>query len=281
MWVNRAGQPDFQAKFNLRSYYPPFVNFIMWNQRRPQFADKRVRKALTLLLDRQLILETIFHGFGRAAISTFYDESEINTALKPFPFDPEQAKQLLDEAGWVDSDNDGIRDKDGVPFRFELLIVTGARETDQLTTVYQEELKRAGIEMSIRPLEWATYSERLDSRNFDAAPLAWSNPSVVDADPYQIWHSSQREGKGSNYVGFANEEADKLMEQARLEFDRDKRTKMYYRFQEILQEEQPYTLMYNPQALVAVDKRFRNVRVYKRGLVSREWWVPLELQKYR
>jgi len=279
IWINRASKPDFQAKFNLRSYYTPRFGFIMWNERRPQFADKRVRKAMTLLLDRPLILETIFHGLGREAIGMFFDESENNMALKPLPFDPEQAKQLLDEAGWTDSDNDGIRDKDGVPFRFELLTVTGSSEMDQFATVYQEELKRAGIDMQIRPLEWATFSERLDSRNFDAAPLAWSNPGVIDADPYQIWHSSQAE-KGSNFVGFSNPEVDKIIEQARLEFDRAKRIQMYNRFQEIVYDEQPYTLMYNFQALVAVDKRFRNLRVYKRGLVPREWWVPLELQKY-
>jgi peptide/nickel transport system substrate-binding protein len=67
VWVKRASKPDFQAKFNLLSYYPPQVSFFMWNERRPQFADKRVRKAMTMLLDRQLILDTIFRGFGRLA----------------------------------------------------------------------------------------------------------------------------------------------------------------------------------------------------------------------
>jgi len=280
-WVRRAKDPDFQAKFNLRSYYLPRYGFIMWNEARPQFQDKRVRKALTLLLDRPLILETIFHGFGRLAIGTFYDESENNMALKPLPFDPEQAKQLLTEAGWVDRDNDGVREKEGIPFRFEMMMPTGSREYDQMLTVYQEELRRAGIEMSLRPLEWATYSERLDFRNFDAAPLLWSNPSVVDSDPYQIWHSSQTEHKGSNFIGFKNEEVDRILEKARTEFDRGKRIKMYHRFQEILYEEQPYTLTFNYQSLVAIDKRFRNVRIYKRGPMPEEWWVPAELQKYK
>lgn len=280
-WVRRAKDPDFQAKFNLRSYYVPAYQFIMWNEAKPQFQDKRVRKALTLLLDRPLILDTIFQGFGRLAIGTFYDESENNMDLKPLPFDPEQAKQLLTEAGWVDRDNDGVREKDGVQFRFEMLEPTGSREYDQMLTVYQEQLKRAGIEMTLRPLEWATYSERLDFRNFDAAPLLWSNPGVVDADPYQIWHSSQTEHKGSNFIGFKNEEVDHILEAARTEFDRDKRIKMYRRFQEILYEEQPYTLTFNFQSLVAIDKRFRNVRVYKRGVMPEEWWVPAELQKYK
>jgi peptide/nickel transport system substrate-binding protein len=278
-WVSRASKPDFQAKFNLRSYYKPRYSFIMWNQRRPQFADKRVRRAMTLLLDRRLILETIFQGFGRPAQGVFFDESENNLDIKPLPFDPQQAKQLLDDAGWVDTNNDGVRDKDGVPFRFELMVGAGIREYEQMATVYQEELKRAGIQMDIRPLEWASFSERTDSRNFDAAPMLWENPGVINSDPYQIWHSSQSE-KGSNYAGFKNEEADRIIEAARLEFDKDKRVRMYHRFQEIIYEEQPYTLMFNHQSPVAIDKRFRNVRVYKRGVVPSEWWVPLELQKY-
>ena len=278
-WVTRANQPDFQAKFNLRSYYPPYYGYLVWNQRRPQFADKRVRKAMTLLLDRPLILETIFHGLGRQAQGIFFDESENNMNLKPLPFDPDQAKQLLDEAGWGDTNNDGIRDKDGVPFSFEMMIVSGNREYDQLATVYQEELKRAGIHMAIRPLEWATFSDRLHAHNFDAAPLQWSNLSVINSDPYQIWHSSQVD-KGSNYGRFVNEEADKIIEAGRLEFDREKRIRMYHRLQEIIYDEQPYTLLFNHQALAAIDKRFRNVRIYKRGVVPSEWWVPLELQRY-
>lgn len=279
-WVTRASKPDFQAKFNLRSYYPPRYSYIVWNERRPQFADKCVRRAMTLLLDRPLILETIFHGLGRPAQGVFFDESENNLDLKPLPFDPQQAKQLLDEAGWIDTDNDGIRDKDGVPFKFEMQVGSGIREYEQLATVYQEELKRAGIEMAIRPLEWATFSDRLHTRNFDAAPLSWGTPDVINSDPYQIWHSSQID-KGSNYGKFISEEADKIIEAGRLEFDREKRIRMYHRFQEIVYDEQPYTLLFNHQFLVAIDKRFRNVRVYKRGVVPSEWWVPLERQKYR
>ncbi|HUW60043.1 MAG TPA: peptide-binding protein [Candidatus Bathyarchaeia archaeon] len=278
-WVSCAGRPDFQAKFNLIKGFAPRYSYIVWNQRRPQFEDKRVRRAMTLLLDRPLILDTIFRGLPRQATGIFYDEIENNPNLKPLPFDPKEAKRLLDEAGWIDTDNDGIRDKNGIPFTFEMQISSGIREYEQMATVYQEELKRAGIQMSIRPLEWATFTDRLHTRNFDAAPLSWASTTVINNDPYQIWHSSQIE-KGSNYGRFVNEEADKIIEAGRLEFDRDKRIKRYYRLQEIIHEEQPYTLLFNGVNLVAVDKRFRNVRLYKRGVVPREWWVPLELQKY-
>lgn len=108
--------------------------------------------------------------------------------------------------------------------------------------------------------------------------MGWSLD--VEQDPYQLWHSSQAE-KGSNYVAFISEEADRLMEEARLEFDHEKRAALYHRLSAIIHEEQPYTYLYCTKALVAVDKRFRNVKVYPRGLDSTEWWVPAKLQRYK
>jgi peptide/nickel transport system substrate-binding protein len=249
--------------------------------RKPMFADKRVRKALTMLLDRELIRETISYGLTQQVTDPFFIFSvEHNPRLQPLPFDPEQAKQLLDEAGWIDTNGDGIRDKDGVPFRFEMLFASGIPSDEQMGTVYQEELKRAGIDMQLRPLEWATLLERTHARNFDAYRLAWFGPTTEE-DPYQIWHSSQAEN-GSNYVGFASAEADEIMEKARLEFDHEKRANMYHRLSEIIYEEQPYTFLFTRQTLAAVQRRFHGVKVYKlAGLDQREWWVPLSLQKYR
>ena len=101
-----------------------------------------------------------------------------------------------------------------------------------------------------------------------------------ESDPYQLWHSSQID-KGSNFVGFRSEEADRIIETARQEFDLEKRIPLYHRFHEILHEEQPYTFLFTAEALVAVSRRFENVNVFPMGLYPLEWWVPLELQRYR
>ncbi len=279
LWVNRASKPEFEAKFNKYKYYGSFYSYIGWNLRCPQFQDRMVRRALTMLLDRKLILETIYYGLGKQVTGEFFVESpEYDKSIEPWPFDPAQAKQLLEGAGWRDTDGDGVRDKDGAPFRFELIVRSGSSEDEQIATVYQEELKRAGIGMTIRSLEWATLLERVDTRNFEAVRLGWSGPPI-EGDPYQVWHSSQAD-KGSNFVGFKNEEADLIMDQARPEFDQDKRVAMYHRFDAILHEEQPYTFMFCIQELEALDKRFHGVKVYKFGLDSREWWTPADLQRY-
>lgn len=278
-WQREARRPEFEAKFDKMAFYTPFHSYIGWNTRRPQLSDKRVRQALTMLLNRELILDKIFGGMGVVVTNSFFIESiEYHKNLKAWPFDPNGAKAKLDEAGWKDTNGDGVRDKDGVPLRFEFLIVAASPEAEQLATVYKEELKRAGIDMTIRPLEWATFIDSIHKRQFDACMLSWQLDP--EQDPYQIWHSTQAD-EGSNYPGFVNAEADKLIEDARLEFDHEKRAALYHRLSEIIHEEQPYTFLFCNKARMAVDKRFRNVQVYPLGFDAKEWWVPQELQKYK
>jgi peptide/nickel transport system substrate-binding protein len=184
---------------------------------------------------------------------------------------------LLHAVGFEDHDGDGLLDRDGLPFDFEFLISAGSKFAEQLATLLQENLKRVGIKMRIRKLEWAVFIQKIQSHEFDACTLGWS--LGWDADPFQVWHSSQAE-KGSNFVGFQNEEADHLIEDARKEFDADKRHRMFHRLHEIIHVEQPYTFLFTTEALVAVDRRFANVQVYPLGMAPREWWVPLQLQRY-
>ena len=277
-WVNRANTARFEAQFNKFAFYAPSYSYIGWNSRRPQFSDRRVRRALTMLLDREEIAEHIYYGLAIPVTGNFFiDSPEYNQDITPVPFDPAQAIELLEEAGWKDTTGDGVRDKDGVAFRFELLIVSASVQAEQIATVFQEQLRRAGIVMTIRPLEWATFTQSIDGRNFDACMLGWSMPP--DPDPYQVWHSSQAEA-GSNYVGFNNPEADQLIEKARETFDRDERIVMYHRFHEILHEEQPYTFLFCRKNLLAVDRRFHGIVMYPFGPDSKEWWVPEALQRY-
>jgi len=211
--------------------------------------------------------------------TAFIDDPEYDKSITPWPFDPETAKRYLDECGWQDTNGDGIRDKDGVPFQFELLLANDRPEHEIMATEFQERLKPAGIAMTIRQLEWATFLQSVNEQNFDACVLGWTTPPYFD--PYQLWHSSQTVPGGSNAVGFVNAEADQLMEEARKEFDRQKRIALYHRLHAILHEEQPYTFLFCRKSLMAVDKRFQNTIVYPRGMDSKEWWVPLSLQRYR
>ena len=284
-WIRKASTPAFEAKFNkytpdspIPGYFSRY-NYIGWNMRKPQFEDQRVRQALCMLFDRQLIIDTVWGGLGTIITgSTYHKAPEYDQTIEPLPFDPTRAMQLLDEAGWKDTDGDGVRDKNGVKLEFELGFASSVSEYERLGTVYQEELKRAGIDMRLGPLEWATFSERIHARNFDACMLAWMTP--IMSDEYPLWHSSQAEA-GVNYPGLQNAELDKILEDIRLEFDREARIKLYKASQAIVHEEQPYLFLYARPGLMAFDKRIHGTIEHKGGFDPNDWWVPVHLQKYQ
>lgn len=277
-WERQTNTPAFTDSFDKLSYFTPNYSYIGWNSKRPFFADKNVRTAMTHLVNRELILDKILYNLGAIVTNPFYINSlEYDKSIKPLDYNPKKAEELLEKAGWVDHDGDGIRDKDGVKFVFEFLIPGGSETGEKIATILKEEMDNMGIQMDIRKTEWAVFTTRLNERNFDAVTLAWS--MGVESDPYQIWSSTQAES-GSNFIGFKNEEVDRLIEEARTEFDREKREELYRQFSQIIHEEQPYTFLFCRKSTVAVNKRFENVVVYPLGIDPVEWFVPLPLQVY-
>lgn len=270
-WVRQTDSTRFNRMFAKYRYYTPNTAYVGWNMHKPFFKDKRVRRAMTMLINRQDILAKLLFGEGEIIVSSFYRFGPMyDVSITPYPFDPPEAIRLLDEAGWIDHDGDGIRDKDGVPFRFSLLVPAASRFAQSLGLIMREELEKVGIVMEIQQLEWATMLKKINERDFDATQLAWQSP--LEDDPYQVWHSSQVE-RGSNFVGFANAEADRLIEEARSEFDPDKRRMLFQRFQRIIHEEQPYTFLFTTPELVVLSRRFTDVVEYRIGLDPLEWKI--------
>ncbi|HTO55184.1 MAG TPA: peptide-binding protein [Myxococcota bacterium] len=261
--------------------------YLGWNETKPIFQDKRVRQALSYLVDKKNICEKILLGLADPVESPVYPKRpEYDTNLKPWPFDPAKAKQLLQEAGWSDTDGDGILDHDDgkggrMPLRFELISNSGNEERKNVGLVAIDEFKRAGIDASFRAIDWTILLDRVKHFNYDAVVLGWTSSPSTPPDLYQIWHSSQAIEGGSNIVSFKNDEVDKILTDYRTEFDAAKRKVLYDRFQEILYDEQPYTFVYAPRTLYAYDKRFHGVTWYPSGgSVEAEWWVPTVAQKY-
>jgi len=140
----------------------------------------------------------------------------------------------------------------------------------------KENLRKLGIDMTVRELEWATFLESIYDRKFDACSLGWGTP--IESDPYQIWHTSQSENRGSNHVGFGTPETDRLIEQSRLTIDDAARRKLFPQLHRIQNEMQPYLFMYTEPNLGIYDKRYRGVKFYKvrPGWDLAEWYLPQE-----
>ncbi len=143
----------------------------------------------------------------------------------------------------------------------------------KIATIMQAELRKAGIDMQINPLDWGVVIQKVEDKSFDAVALGWTG--VLENDPYQVWHSSQAALPGSsNHVSFINPEADKLIEAGRREMDPKKRIDIYRAFYRLVAEEQPYTFLLSNVSLVALKKEVRNARIYKLGMNENLQWLP-------
>ena len=285
--VKATGSAKFQRQAAKHIEVLGSFAYIGWNQKRKIFQDKRVRQALTMLVDKKNIIDKVLLGFGVPIESPiFIKRVEHNDALEPYPFDPAKARALLEEAGWADSDGDGFLDKeiDGerVPLEFEIMSNSGNEERRNIGLVVIDEFKKAGIDASFRGIDWSIMLQKVRSFDYDAVILGWTGGGALPPDAYQIWHSSQAIGGGSNFIDFKNEEVDRILEEYRVTFDAAKRKQLYDRFQEILYEEQPYTFLYTPNSISTWDRRFRGVTWYPGlGTDQNEWWVPAAQQLYQ
>ncbi|MGL4598960.1 MAG: ABC transporter substrate-binding protein, partial [Bacteroidia bacterium] len=188
-----------------------------------------------------------------------------NNDLKPLPFDLEQAKQLLDEAGWKDTDGDNIRDKtiDGkkIKFEFEFSIIGGAQITVSISKRIAESMRMAGVVANVHPYDFAKFYENNRNHDFDMYLGSWSS-SFVPEDYKQIWHSGSWENGGSNYVGFGTPATDQLIEEIRAEVNDSARIVMEKKLQAIVYDEQPYIFMYLSPRKVVIHRRFANPDMY-------------------
>ena len=251
-------------------------SYITWNTRRPPFDDVRVRRAMTHLTNRDWIVKEIERGRGQVAncpskpsYATYCHDA------KPLAFDLKEAARLLAEAGWKDTDGDGVLDKNGKRFEFELKAGSPRRFYTQVAAVMEDACKKLGIRMSSRTIEWSTFIEDLNERRFDGAILY---ASYVDPwiDNYESFHSSQDVPRGENTSGWRNPKVDKLLEDMREEFDDQKRAAMFQEFNKIFMEEQPQTLLVHGVVGVLQNKRFQDVKVRPTGMQFFDIWVKPE-----
>jgi len=210
--------------------------------------------------------------------------------VKPIPYDPRKARHLLAEAGWKDTDGDGFLDKDRKPFRFKLITNSGNETRRDVGVLVQRQLRELGIDVTFEAYEWSVFLKNfINARHFDACILGWG--LSVDPDAYEIWHSSQIE-KGFNFISYRNPEADRLWEEGRREYDLEKRKQIYWRIHELIAEDQPYTFLYVPLGISALQKKFfllekgasgketyREIRMEKAGLMYDliKWHVPRQI----
>lgn len=279
--------PQLSAKYN--TFHMPTLDsgyrYVGWNEKRKgkptYFADKRVRQAMTMLIDRQRIIRDIMRGYATLVTGPFNPMSpQTDLTIKPLPFDPEQAQRLLAEAGFK-RENNALFGPDGKQFTFELMYPASSSTGKRMATFLIDAMAQAGIVVRPAATEWTVLLQRTKERDLDALLAGWGGGAVED-DPQQIFSSTAIQGVGDNYVQYSNPRLDDAIDRARRTTNESERMKIWHEVHRILHEDQPYTFLYADEELDIVDKRFKGVEPTKFGIIKQknEWYVPRLMQKY-
>lgn len=228
------------------------VAYVIWNLRRPLFQDARVRRALTMAIDRQAVIDTLYHGYAKPTTALYLRDAWVyNRDLEPLPFDPEAAIAQFAEAGWRDSDGDGVLDKGGEPFRFALETNTGSPVRANVVLMLQEQLRRVGVDAEVETYEFSTLLQRERAGNFDASFLGISVDTSWNLDA--LVHSEAIDSQSAFNLGaYSNPEVDALIDEIQTFVNPLEAKPLHDRLQAILYQDQPVTLMYQPQRIAAL-----------------------------
>jgi len=234
-------------------------------KRKPYFVDQKVRRAMAYLLPLDEIIEVMMHGKASRQASLISPlKKTYNDTLQLIPLDIEKAKELLAEAGWVDTDGDNIRDKmiNGVktPFSFKLSYMSSPT-SKEIVLMIKESMYKAGVVAEPTPMDFTLFYKNAMDHNFDGMLGGWGG-SASYSNPMQLWHTSSWVTKGSNFCGFGDAESDALIEAANLTLDPKTHNDALLRLQAKVYEDQPYVFMYSTKRKFAIHKRFNNRGMY-------------------
>ena len=276
---HRAARLAEQEGIEVAASAGRLMGMVYWNHELDLFADRRVRKALSLAANRSAFVDGLLSGYGTPAggplppVLWAHDAS-----IAPDPFDPDAARRLLEEAGWTDNDGDGIRDRNGKRFSFTLVTRKGDPVRENGVVILSENYRAVGVEVKTRVLEFSTVIDHVRQGDFEAylgvfsARLAVDPSGLLGSDSFDRW----------NYGHYANAYADSLMNLALSLTDRDAARPVWAEFQRHCAEDQPMAFLYYPHDIVAHSSRLEAVRphVLSPYQTIREWWIPAELRRY-
>ncbi len=258
----------------------PGYRYIGWNVKREIFKERAVRTALAYAIPVQKLIDKVLYGLGTRLSGPFLpNSSSYDPALQPLPYDPDKARALLQGAGWVDTNKNGIRDKmvNGklLELKFDLMIYADTAMYKTIAEVIQQEFREIGVDVQISPVKWALMLEKLHKKDFDACMLGWA--LSWKSDLYQIWHSSQADvQESSNATGYKNPDLDKLIEEVRITMDAGKRKDLYRQMHKLIYDDQPYAFLFVDKRTAVYNSRIENIKYYqiRPCIDEREWKAP-------
>jgi peptide/nickel transport system substrate-binding protein len=258
--------------------------FIGWNGRRPPLDDARVRRALTMAINRHDMIDVLRAGYGELAVGPIGPHHwSYDSELEPLPYDMEAARALLRQAGIEDRNGDGVLQlPDGQPFRIELKLPAQSAFNREMAELIRRDLTALGVRFTTRPTEFGTLVDDIapPGRNFDAVLLGWEADFRVNLR--NLFHSDSRDGL-FGLAAYANPEIDSLIDRTTAMTDRGQARPLLRRLQQILRDEQPWSFLYYYPDLFVARERLRDTDMDVRGALINvhRWWIPRSEQGRR
>ncbi len=276
-----------QEKFHWVSSVGNSYSYIGYNLRNPLFKSKEIRAALGMAINVDEIIKYILYGEGERVTGPFAKNTNwYDKSIKSLPYDPEGALKIFEKLGWKKNE-DGYLEKDGKIFEFNLITNNGNAVRKNILTIAQNNWKKIGIKCTTQLFEWAVFlKDFVNPGKFDALVLGWS--VGIDPDQYQIWHSSQTNPRQLNFVGYKNEDADRLIIRIRQEYDMDRQIELTHALHKVIADDQPYTFLFVNRStllldkkIVIVDRNENGEETYKKIYPTKDGNVKYYFNKWR
>lgn len=245
---------------NLYNYLAHAYDFVGFNLNRSPLDQREVREAIILATDRARMVEQIYQGHAQQVSGPFPLTSwAYNASIAPRPHDVARARSLLDRAGIVDTDGNGIREYRGRDIELRLLFIAGDDLVLRRVLAFRAYMEALGIRINAEPLPLRLFMQRVfDERDFDLFTSGWN--IGVDPDPYSIWYSGEIAG-GLNAIGYFNPDVDELILDARRTSDRRERELRYFQVHDLIHRDMPYMFLWTRERTLALARDFAGFTV--------------------
>ena len=258
-FVKMKSDPQWNTKFQFATPAILQMNYLLLNTRDPILADKKIRQALAYCIDYDGILNNLYQGLANRTVGPIHPSKPYyNKELKPIQQDIGHSIELIKEAGWKDTNGNGIPDKVINGKKEELMLrieITGQEEGRTVANILKENAKKAGIEINIEVVDASQFNQDRRQNTFQIEPFRARSVANLD-DPYQTWHSQSDKPGANNFSGFRNAKADSVINEIRTDASAKERDEDYYALQEIIYEEQPVIFLYVPLERIIVSNKF-------------------------
>jgi peptide/nickel transport system substrate-binding protein len=257
--------------------------FMTFNLAQPLFQSRELRRAITMAVDRRAMTSSVFDSLARPAVGpTISSFPSTDTSLKQIPYDTAAAGRLMDSLGWRTDPASGIRRKSGKDLRFSILIPTSSANRVSMGVITQEQLRRVGIQADLDQMDFGTFSERLDKREFETAMHSW-HLGTSPASIRQIWTSEAAGKDGINYGSYRSSAFDAYVDSAIATPDGEKSREFYNRAYQTAIDDAPAIWLYEPKLVLGINKRIHTApyRPDAWWYSLSDWHIPAEEQILR